>query len=45
VVATNHEWFLFLGFVGYTVSGPVGRLVIGRTVPSAGPELVTKDSH
>jgi CDP-diacylglycerol--serine O-phosphatidyltransferase len=47
VVATNHEWFLFLGFLGYTVSGPVGRLVLGHTAPHthAAPELLTKDSH
>lgn len=47
VVATNHEWFLFLGFLGYAVSGPIGRLVLGHPAPHphATPELVTKDSH
>ena len=45
VVATNHEWFLFLGFVGYAVSGPLSWLVLGRTAPVPAPELLTKDSH
>jgi len=45
VVATNHEWFLFLGFLGYALSGPIGRLVLGRTAPSAAPELSPKEVH
>ncbi len=31
IVATNHELFLFLIFVGYALSGPVRRLLVGRT--------------
>lgn len=30
IVATNHQLFLFLLFVGYAVSGPVRRLIVGR---------------
>ena len=45
VVATNHEWFLFLGFLGYALSGPVGRLILGRTVASAPLELSTRELH
>ena len=45
IVATNHEWFLFLGFLGYAVSGPIGRLILGRTVPSVSPELSTKEPY
>lgn len=37
IVATNHELFLFLIFAGYAVSGPVRRLVVGRTVVPAAP--------
>jgi CDP-diacylglycerol--serine O-phosphatidyltransferase len=36
IVATNHELFLFLVFAGYAVSGPVRRLIVGRT-PAAAP--------
>jgi CDP-diacylglycerol--serine O-phosphatidyltransferase len=34
IVATNHELFMFLIFFGYAASGPVRRLLIGRTVPA-----------
>jgi CDP-diacylglycerol--serine O-phosphatidyltransferase len=38
VVATNPELFLFLIFVGYAVSGPARRLVVGRAhLPEAVP--------
>ena len=37
IVATNPEFFLFLFFVGYALSGPARRLVVGRT---AAPEPV-----
>jgi CDP-diacylglycerol--serine O-phosphatidyltransferase len=36
IVATNHELFLFMIFVGYTASGPVRRIIVGRAVPAAG---------
>jgi CDP-diacylglycerol--serine O-phosphatidyltransferase len=41
IVATNYELFLFLGFTGYAVSGPVRRLIVGRAAPSAAPEPAT----
>lgn len=46
VVATNHELFPFLLFVGYAVSGPVYRLLRGRAaVVAAVPELGPRESH
>jgi CDP-diacylglycerol--serine O-phosphatidyltransferase len=42
IVATNHELFLFLLFAGYALSGPVGRLVVGRPAPAPG-ELGPKE--
>jgi CDP-diacylglycerol--serine O-phosphatidyltransferase len=42
IVATNHELFLFLLFAGYALSGPVRRLVVGRSAPAPG-ELGTKE--
>ena len=36
IVATRHELFLFLIFAGYAVSGPIRRLIVGRT-PAALP--------
>jgi CDP-diacylglycerol--serine O-phosphatidyltransferase len=44
IVATNHELFLFLGFTGYAVSGPVRRLIVGRAAASAAVEAApTRD--
>src|SRR5688572_31027628 len=40
VVATKHEIFLFLVFAGYAVSGPVRRLIVGRT-----PAVGGSDAH
>lgn len=34
IVATHHEVFLFALFAGYAVSGPVRRLIVGRTSPA-----------
>jgi CDP-diacylglycerol--serine O-phosphatidyltransferase len=31
IVATKHDVFLFLVFAGYALSGPVRRLIVGRT--------------
>jgi CDP-diacylglycerol---serine O-phosphatidyltransferase len=31
LIMTKHEIFLFVVFVGYTLSGPVRRLIVGRT--------------
>ncbi len=43
IVATKHDLFLFVLFTGYALSGPLRRLVVGRslTVPS---ELPSKES-
>jgi hypothetical protein len=38
IVATNHELFLFLAFAGYALSGPVGRLWLGRPAVPAPAE-------
>jgi CDP-diacylglycerol--serine O-phosphatidyltransferase len=38
IVATRHELFLFLSFAGYAASGPIRRLIVGRT-----PVLVPAD--
>jgi len=43
VVATWHELFLFLLFTGYALSGPVRRLVVGRSM-SVPAELASKES-
>jgi CDP-diacylglycerol--serine O-phosphatidyltransferase len=43
IVATHHEVFLFLVFLGYAASGPVWRLVAGRTPVGAPGELPTKE--
>jgi CDP-diacylglycerol--serine O-phosphatidyltransferase len=45
IVATNHEWFLFLGFLGYALSGPVARVVMGRTMAGVPAEAATRESH
>jgi CDP-diacylglycerol--serine O-phosphatidyltransferase len=45
IVATNHELFPFLLFVGYAVSGPLHRLVAGRAPAPVPIELDTKDVH
>ncbi|MBI1736110.1 MAG: CDP-diacylglycerol--serine O-phosphatidyltransferase [Candidatus Rokubacteria bacterium] len=37
IIALNHEVFLFLIFMSYAISGPVRRLVVGRT-PATAPE-------
>jgi CDP-diacylglycerol--serine O-phosphatidyltransferase len=42
IVATNYELFLSLLFGAYALSGPVRRLVLGRTAAVAG-ELGTKE--
>jgi CDP-diacylglycerol--serine O-phosphatidyltransferase len=45
VVATNHEIFPFLLFLGYTVSGPIYRLLTGRAPIPAPVELGPRESH
>ena len=35
IVATKHDVFLFLVFAGYALSGPVRRLIVGRTPMAA----------
>lgn len=43
IVATKPEVFLFLVFAGYAVSGPVRRLIVGRTPAAMPVELPGKD--
>jgi hypothetical protein len=43
IVATKHDVFLFALFTGYAVSGPVRRVLVGRTL-SAPAELTSKES-
>ena len=43
IVATHHEIFLFLVFLGYAASGPVRRLVVGRAATAGPAELPGKD--
>jgi CDP-diacylglycerol--serine O-phosphatidyltransferase len=45
IVAAKHEVFLFVLFVGYAISGPVRRLVVGRTPMPATGELGVRESH
>ncbi len=45
LIATKHEIFLFIVFAGYAVSGPVRRVVVGRTpASSSAGELATKET-
>lgn len=44
IVATNHEIFLFLVFLGYAASGPARRLVVGRA-PAAVPAELPGREH
>jgi CDP-diacylglycerol---serine O-phosphatidyltransferase len=44
IIATNHEWFLFVLFVGYAVSGPVRRVLVGRAPVASPAELAPKES-
>ena len=43
IVATKHDVFLFVIFTGYALSGPVRRLVVGRSL-LAPAELASKES-
>jgi CDP-diacylglycerol--serine O-phosphatidyltransferase len=43
IIATHHEIFMFLLFVGYALSGPVRRLVVGRTPAAVPAELATRE--
>lgn len=44
IIATNPELFLFALFMGYAVSGPIRRLVVGRTV-TVSADIGVKESH
>jgi CDP-diacylglycerol---serine O-phosphatidyltransferase len=44
IVATKHEVFLFLVFAGYTLSGPLRRVIVGRT-PAVGGSEVSGREH
>ena len=43
IVATKHEVFLFLVFMGYALSGPVRRLIVGGAPAPMPSELPAKD--
>jgi CDP-diacylglycerol--serine O-phosphatidyltransferase len=43
IIATNYELFTFVIFVGYALSGPVRRLIVGRAPAASPAELVTKE--
>lgn len=43
IVATDHELFLFMLFTGYAVSGPVRRLIVGRTPAPAVTEVGARE--
>ncbi len=43
IVATHHEFFLFLIFVGYARSGPIRRVVMGRAPATAPAEHAGKE--
>jgi CDP-diacylglycerol--serine O-phosphatidyltransferase len=43
IVATDHELFLFLFFVGYAASGPIRRVIVGRTPATAPAEHAAKE--
>jgi CDP-diacylglycerol--serine O-phosphatidyltransferase len=44
IVATDHQLFLFVIFTGYALSGPIRRLIVGRTVaPAGGPAEHAKE--
>ncbi len=43
IVATKHDLFLFVLFTGYALSGPVRRLIVGRSL-LAPTELASKQS-
>jgi len=43
IVATKHDVFLFALFTGYAISGPVRRVLVGRSL-SAPAELTSKES-
>jgi CDP-diacylglycerol--serine O-phosphatidyltransferase len=45
IVATNYELFLFLIFTGYATSGPIRRLLVGRTTAAVPTDLGAKESH
>jgi CDP-diacylglycerol--serine O-phosphatidyltransferase len=43
IVATRHEVFLFLIFAGYAASGPIRRLIVGRTPAVLPADQVAKE--
>jgi CDP-diacylglycerol---serine O-phosphatidyltransferase len=44
IVATNHELFLFLIFLGYALSGPIRRVVVGQTTAPVPAEPALRES-
>ncbi|MBI4636086.1 MAG: CDP-diacylglycerol--serine O-phosphatidyltransferase [Candidatus Rokubacteria bacterium] len=45
LVATRHDLFPFLFFTGYAVSGPLRRLIVGRTPAVAPGQLEAKETQ
>jgi len=45
IIATHHELFLFAGFTGYAMSGPLRRLIIGRAAAPGPAEARPGDTH
>ena len=43
IIATKYELFTFVLFAGYALSGPVRRLIVGRTPVVSPGELATKE--
>jgi CDP-diacylglycerol--serine O-phosphatidyltransferase len=43
LIMTKHDVFLFVVFVGYALSGPVRRMVVGRTAAPAPAEIPGKE--
>src|SRR5262245_37933905 len=45
IVATHHELFLFVIFGGYAISGPLRRLIIGRSAVPGPADARPGDTH
>ena len=44
IIATNHELFMFVGFAGYALSGPIRRVIVGRTPVAASSEPAMRET-
>ncbi|HXH81831.1 MAG TPA: CDP-diacylglycerol--serine O-phosphatidyltransferase, partial [Candidatus Tectomicrobia bacterium] len=45
IIATKHDVFLFVAFAAYALSGPLRRLVVGRTPAPVAEPAPGKDAH